>query len=265
MSKTDELKEDKHSHRSLQGKVIIVTGAAQGLGRNTALYLARQGATIVAMDRQPVEAILAEITAIGGTSLGVRVDVSDATEVEDTFKAAIAEFGRIDVLINGAALFTTLEHQSFFDIDPDEWDRVFAVNTKSVFLCSRAAARQMIVQRSGSIINIASNVVSYGMANLLHYVSSKAAVIGITRSTARELGEFSIRVNAVSPGFVTTEITAAYRSEEYRRGVVATQCIEEPIQPDDISAVLSFLASDESHLITGQTLIVNGGSHMGPA
>ena len=123
----------------------------------------------------------------------------------------------------------------------------------------------MIEQGSGSIINIASNVVSYGMANFLHYVASKSAVIGITRSVARELGQYGIRVNAVSPGFVTTEITAERRTEEYRKGIVATQCIAEPIMPDDVAAVLAFLAADSSRLITGQTLLVNAGSHMGPA
>lgn len=249
----------------MDNKVIIVTGAAQGLGRNASLYLAKEGAIIVALDRQEVTETLAEIEEVGGTCIGLRADVSKASEVDRAFAAAITRFGRIDVLINCAALFTTLEHQSFFDIDPDEWDRVFAVNTKSVFLCAKSAGRQMIKQGSGSIINIASNVVSYGMANFLHYVASKSAVIGITRSVARELGQYGIRVNAVSPGFVTTEITAEYRTEEYRKGIVATQCIAEPLLPDDIAAVLAFLASDSSHLITGQTLLVNAGSHMGPA
>lgn len=250
---------------SLRGKIIVVTGAAQGLGRHTAIYLANEGATIVAIDRQEVDSTIQAVEAVGGTCLGLRADVSNAEEVENAVAAAIAKFGRIDVLINGAALFTTLEVKPFFDIDPDEWDRVFAVNVKSVFLCSKAVGRQMVTQKSGSIINIASNVVSYGMANFLHYVASKAAVVGTTRGLARELGRHGIRVNAVSPGLVSTDIITGSRSQEYIDGVVSTQCIAEPIVPDDIAAVLAFLSSDSSHLITGQTMLVNAGSHMGPA
>ncbi|MEO9198816.1 MAG: SDR family oxidoreductase [Antricoccus sp.] len=242
-----------------------MTGAAQGLGRSSALYLAREGASIVAIDRQSVAETIDAVNAAGGVCVGVTADVAIAHEVDDAFAEVIGRFGRIDVLINGAALFTTLDQRSFLDIEPDEWDRVFAVNTKSVFLCSKAAAKQMIRQSSGSIINIASNVFSYGMANFLYYVASKAAVVGITRGVARELGPYGIRVNAVSPGLVSTEVISGTRSRDYIDGVVSTQCIAKPIMPDDIAAVLTFLSGDSSHLITGQTLLVNGGSHMGPA
>ena len=241
-----------------------MTGAAQGLGRMACSYLARHGATIVALDRHSIDGTLEEISGIGSPNLGVRADVSKLPEVEAAAEEAVREYGRIDVLINGAALFTTLKHSSFMDIDPDEWDRVFQVNTKSVFLCARAVAPQMISQGSGSIINIGSNVVSYGMANFLHYVASKSAIVGMSRSLARELGPHRVRVNTVSPGFVTTEITGK-RPEEYRKGVIATQAITEAILPEDIAAVLAFLSSDASRMVTGQDWLINGGSHMGPA
>lgn len=253
------------SSEALQNKVIVLTGAAQGLGRFAAVYLAQRGAIIAALDRQDVSTTVKEVEMAGGVCLGVQVDVSSVDDVNAAFDAVAAKFGRIDALVNGAAIFTTLKQQSFLDIDPNEWDRVYSVNVKGVFLCSRAAGRQMIAQRSGSIINIASNVFSYGMGNFLHYVSSKAAVVGITRGVARELGTYGIRVNAISPGLISTDIISGSRSSDYIDGVVATQSIPEPILPSDVTAVMAFLASDDSHLITGQTFLVNAGSHMGPA
>lgn len=251
--------------KSLSGKVVLLTGAAQGLGKVAAVYLATRGATIAALDRQGVSATVAAVEEVGGRCLALQADVSCADDVDAAFAAASAEFGRIDALVNGAALFTTLKQQSFLEIDPDEWDHVYSVNVKGVFLCSRAAGRQMMTQKFGSIINVASNVFSYGMGNFLHYVSSKASVVGITRGVARELGPYGIRVNAISPGLVSTDIISGTRSAAYIDGVVATQCIPEPIMPSDIAAVMAFLASDDSRLITGQTLLVNAGSHMGPA
>lgn len=249
---------------SLEGKVIIVTGAAQGMGRTVSSYLAERGATIAALDRQDVAQTIEEIADFGGDSLPLQADVSDLDQLTAAAAEVASKFGKIDVLINGAALFTTLSHSSFMDIDPDEWDRVFQVNTKSVFLGARAVAPHMISQRSGSIINIGSNVVSYGMANFLHYVASKSAIVGMSRSLARELGPHLVRVNTVSPGFVTTEITGE-RPEEYRQGVISTQAITEAIRPTDIAAVLAFLSSDASRMVTGQDWLINGGSHMGPA
>lgn len=252
------------TQESLEGKVIIVTGAAQGMGRTVSSYLASRGAIIAALDRQDVSSTIDELAVSGFSSLALQADVSNLEQVSAAVDRVVTEYGRIDGLINGAALFTTLKQSSFLEIDPEEWDRVFQVNTKSVFLCSRAVAPQMIRQKSGSIINIGSNVVSYGMANFLHYVASKSAIVGMSRSIARELGPHQIRVNTVSPGFVTTEITGE-RSEEYRRGVISTQAITQAIGPTDIAAVLAFLSSDASRMITGQDWLVNGGSHMGPA
>lgn len=249
---------------SLDGKVTIVTGAAQGLGRVTARYLAERGAAVVAVDREDCSATVADVQNAGGDAHAVRADVSNASDFEAAAAEAVDRFGQIDALINGAALFTTLQHASFLDIDPDEWDRVFQVNTKSVFLGAKAIAPHMIARRSGSIINIGSNVVTYGSLNFLHYVASKSAIVGMSRSLARELGPHNVRVNTVSPGFVTTEITGQ-RPEEYRKGIVAKQVLAEPILPHDIAAVLAFLASDASRMITGQDWLVNGGSQMGPA
>ena len=140
-----------------------------------------------------------------------------------------------------------------------------AVNLRSVFLCSRAASGPMREARQGRIVNIASNVITFGMANLMHYVASKAAVVGMTRSMARELGPFGIAVNAVAPGLVTTEITVQTVPEEYRKLVAAGQCLTEAILPSDIAAAVAYLAGPSARMVTGQTLLVNGGATMGPA
>jgi 3-oxoacyl-[acyl-carrier protein] reductase len=167
--------------------------------------------------------------------------------------------------VNNVGLFAGIERRPFWEIDVAEWDRLMAVNVRSVFLCSRAASAPMREAGSGRIVNIASNVITFGMANLMHYVASKSAVVGITRSMARELGPFGIAVNAVAPGLVTTEITAETVPLEYRELVRKGQCLQEAIVPSDIAEAVAFLASAAARLVTGQTLLVNGGATMGPA
>jgi 3-oxoacyl-[acyl-carrier protein] reductase len=169
------------------------------------------------------------------------------------------------VLVNNAGLFAGIERRPFWEIELEEWEHVVGVNVRSVFLCSRRVARPMREAGRGRIVNIASNVVTFGMANLLHYVASKAAVIGITRSMARELGPSGIAVNAVAPGLVTTEITEQTVSEEYRRLVAQGQCLQEAILPQDIADAVAYLAGPAARMVTGQTLLVNGGATMGPA
>jgi 3-oxoacyl-[acyl-carrier protein] reductase len=168
------------------------------------------------------------------------------------------------VLVNNAGVFAEMERRPFWEIDVDEWEHVFRANVRSAFICSRAVAEPMRAAGSGRIVNIASNVITFGMPNLLHYVASKAAVVGMTRSMARELGPSGIAVNAVAPGLVTTEITTQTVSEEYRRLVAQGQCLQEAILPSDIATAVAYLAGPAARMVTGQTLLVNGGATMGP-
>ena len=249
----------------LAGRVAVVTGAARAIGRETAEALASRGATIVSIDLLDAEALVETVTARGGSAISLTADVSDEEAVESAFRETLERFGQIDVLVNNVGQFADIERRAFWEIPTEEWDRLMAVNVRSVFLCSRAAAEPMREAKSGRIVNLASNVVTFGMANLMHYVASKAAVIGMTRSMARELGPFGIAVNAVAPGLVTTEITVRTVPEEYRRLVADGQCLREAILPSDIAEAVAYLAGPAARMVTGQTLLVNGGASMGPA
>ncbi|HET8894228.1 MAG TPA: 3-oxoacyl-ACP reductase family protein [Gaiellaceae bacterium] len=251
--------------RELIGRVAVVTGAARAIGREIAETLAARGATIVSLDLAAADATIEAVEGRGATALALTVDVADAEAVESAFAKVLEAFGRVDLLVNNAGLYATLERRAFWEIPVDEWDRLMAVNVRSVFLCARSAAAAMREARQGRIINLASGVVSFGMANLMHYVASKAAVIGMTRSMARELGAYGISVNAVAPGLVTTEITKETVPEKYRRQVAEGQCLQEPILPADIAHTVAFLCSPAARMITGQTVLVNGGATMGPA
>jgi 3-oxoacyl-[acyl-carrier protein] reductase len=249
----------------LEGRIAVITGAARAIGRETAEVLASRGATIISIDLLDAEALVETITSRGGSAISLTADVSDEQAVESAFRETLDRFGRIDVLVNNVGQFADIERRAFWEIPAEEWDRLMAVNVRSVFLCSRAAAEPMREAKSGRIVNLASNVVTFGMANLMHYVASKAAVIGMTRSMARELGPFGIAVNAVAPGLVTTEVTVRTIPEEYRRLVADGQCLQEAILPSDIADAVAYLAGPAARMVTGQTLLVNGGASMGPA
>jgi 3-oxoacyl-[acyl-carrier protein] reductase len=249
----------------LEGRIAVITGAARAIGRETAEVLASRGATIISIDLLDAEALVETITSRGGSAISLTADVSDEQAVESAFRETLDRFGRIDVLVNNVGQFADIERRAFWEIETEEWDRIMAVNVRSVFLCSRAAAEPMREANSGRIVNLASNVVTFGMANLMHYVASKAAVIGMTRSMARELGPFGIAVNAVAPGLVTTEVTVRTIPEEYRRLVADGQCLQEAILPSDIADAVAYLAGPAARMVTGQTLLVNGGASMGPA
>jgi 3-oxoacyl-[acyl-carrier protein] reductase len=249
----------------MEGQIAIVTGGARAIGREICETLARRGATVVSLDINDSTETVAAIEAAGGTACGIHCDVTDPESVEAAVQEVVDRHGRIDVLVNNAGIFATLQRRPFWEIPPDEFDLMMRVNVKSVYLVTRAVSAPMRAARRGRIVNIASNVFTFGMADFLHYVASKGAVVGMTRAMARELGAFGIAVNAVSPGLVTTEITREAVPEEYRRRVAAGQCLQEPLVPRDIAEAVAYLASPAARLVTGQTLLVNGGATMGPS
>lgn len=249
----------------LEGQLAIVTGAARAIGREIAQTLAAQGAAVVSLDLLPADDMVATVEARGGAATAITTDVTDEAAVESALAEVLEAHGRVDVLVNNAGLFAGIERRPFWEIELDEWERVLGVNVRSVFLCSKAVSAPMRAAGAGRIVNIASNVVTFGMPNLMHYVASKAAVVGMTRSMARELGPSGIAVNAVAPGLVTTEITEQTVPEEYRRLVAEGQCLQMPIVPSDIADAVAYLCGPAARMITGQTLLVNGGATMGAA
>jgi len=249
----------------LAGKVAVVTGAARAIGQEIAITLATRGATLVSIDLAASTDTVTSVESLGGEAVGLTADVADEASVQEAFDEVGSRFGRIDILVNNAGLFAGLERRPFWDIDAGEWDRVTTINIRSVWLCARAASPFMRAAGTGCVVNLSSNTVTFGMPNLLHYVASKAAVIGMTRSMAHELGPHGVTVNAVAPGLVTTEVTKEWVSEDYRRQVAEGQCINNPILPADIAKTVAFLAGPDARMITGQTILVNGGATMGPA
>lgn len=246
----------------LQGRVVLVTGAAQGIGRVLAQSFAQAGASVIAADRNLEKAAktAAGIADMGGNGVAVEVDVGDATSVAAMMQASEEKFGRVDVLVNNAALFSTLKMQPFEEIPLHVWDTVQRVNVTGPFLCARAVAAGMKRQKFGRIINISSGAVTLGRPNYLHYTTSKAAVIGMTRSMARELGAYGITVNAVLPGSVATEIERETVTAETKKRIVEMQCIPRGQVPEDLVGIMLFLAGTGSDFITGQSITVDGGA-----
>jgi len=248
----------------LKGKVAIVTGAGGGIGKALAMRLAQDGASIVIADLQKFDQAAAEIAKkTGARTLGIETDVAHEAQVERMASQAISTFGRIDILVNNAAIFSSLELRSFEKISAAEWRKVMDVNTLGVFLCCRACAPHMRAAGGGRIINLASGAPLKGVPLFLHYVSSKGAVIAMTRGLARELGKDKITVNALAPGFTLSEnVLNSAKHKKQGAASVAARAIQREETPDDLVGAVSFLASDDAAFITGQTLVVDGGSSM---
>ncbi|TMB73317.1 MAG: 3-oxoacyl-ACP reductase FabG [Deltaproteobacteria bacterium] len=241
----------------LAGKVAIVTGGARHIGAVYCRKLAAEGAAVIIADVLDGDKVVQEITAAGGRAMALKVDVS---KEEDTIQMAaetVKTFGRIDILVNNAAIFINIQRQPFYEITAEEWDRVSAVNIKGPFLCAKAVFPQMKEQRSGKIINISSSTAFAGTPLFLHYVASKAALIGMTRSLAREVGEFGICVNAIAPGLVQHEGQTA--PKEFTEFQLKARSIKRLQTPEDLLGVLVYLASPDSDFVTGQTILVDGG------
>lgn len=244
----------------LKEKVIIVTGAAQGLGKAFSLALAREGAKIAVVDIADCGATVKEIEASGGEVRALRTDVSSPEETQKMAEETVRTFGRIDVLVNCAAIVAELRRKPFFEIDPAEWDKVMTVNVKGPWLCTKAVFPYMKSQGKGKIINFSSETFFTGSHGFVHYVTSKGGVVGMTRSLAVELGPHNITINAIAPGLTDSETARAIG--DVSKYDVSRTPMGRLEQPHDLFGALVFLASGDSDFVTGQTILVDGGRVM---
>ena len=244
--------------RRLDGKTVIITGAGQGIGRTFALRLHADGAAVVVLD---VNGAAAQRVAdeMGERALAVSADVADEDQVRTAVGRAVERFGRVDGLINNASIFATIRMGPFEEIALDEWTAILRVNLTGVFVCCKVVSPLLRRQQAGSIVNISSSTVLMGRRDYAHYVSSKAGVVGLTRALATELGDDGVRVNAIMPGSVETEIRRETVTPEQAAGIVARQALHRRLAPADIAGAAAFLVSDDAGMITGQTLVVDGG------
>jgi len=246
----------------LKDRVAIVTGAAQGIGRAYALRLTEEGAKVVIADILDGAETEQAVVDKGGEALTLHTDVTDEQSTVEMARKTVERFGRIDVLVNNAAFFSSIVKKPFYEIPGDEWDAVLRVNLKGPFLCSKAVYPQMKAQGKGKIINISSGTFYKGLPHFLHYVTTKGGIIGFTRSLAREVGDAGICVNTIAPGYTETEILKSKPQDpgEVTKASVTARCIKRPETPEDLTGTVVFLSSDDSDFITGQTIIVDGGS-----
>jgi 3-oxoacyl-[acyl-carrier protein] reductase len=242
----------------MQGKVAIVTGAARGIGKAVAEELARRGAAVAVadLDAGTADQVAASLRQAGHKAIAVQVNVADRSSVESLIETTVAQLGRLDVLVNNAGIAG--KAAPITEQTEEDWDRMMDVDLKSVFLCSQAALKPMLAQGSGSIVNVASIAGKEGNPNMVPYSTAKAGVIGLTKSLAKEVAQQGVRVNAVSPAVIATEILEQLTPQQ-----VEYMCSKIPMgrpgQPSEVAAVVAFLASDESSFVTAQCYDVSGG------
>jgi 3-oxoacyl-[acyl-carrier protein] reductase len=248
----------------LEGRVAIITGGGHGIGKAYARRLAEEGAKVVIaeLDAAAGERVAAELNAAGFAATSVRTDVADQSSCEAMARHAAETFGKIDILVNNAAVFATvpMSRVPFDEISIEEWDRLMDVNVRGTWLACRAVVPYMRKQRYGKIINISSDTALGGSPNRIHYVSSKAAIIGFTRVLASELGKDNICVNAVAPGSTLSEENPSAEIVKMRTAGAAGRALDRVQKPEDVVGTIAFFASPDSDFITGQLLAVNGGS-----
>jgi NAD(P)-dependent dehydrogenase (short-subunit alcohol dehydrogenase family) len=247
----------------LKDKVAIVTGGAKGLGRAFAVQMAAEGARVMVVTRKDLDNLketVRQIEDLGGQATSFQADVSKEADTLAMAEEALKAFGRIDILVNNAAVYDGITRKPFYEIDPAEWDLVMAVNVKGAFLTARAVFPSMKKQGYGKIVNLASEVFFTGSHGFAHYVSSKGGIIGLTRALAVELGPYNICINCVAPGFTDTEASRGLGDvNKYDTSKTPLRRLE---KPEDLTGVAVFLASSESDFMTGQTLLVDGGRAM---
>jgi len=247
----------------LVGKVALVTGGAKGIGFAVACDLAKRGAILIVADLVGAEAAAERLQRSGQRALGLEADVTSEPEVAHLAEVAAMEFGGLDILINNAAIFSTLRRRPFEEIDPAEWRRVMEVNTLGPFLCCRAVLPLLKARGSGRIINISSGVAFKGNPGMAHYVASKGAIVSLTRALATELGPFKILVNSVAPGLTLSD--GVLQNPELLAGArefsIRTRALSRDMTPADLVGAVAFLAGPDSAFVTGQTIVVDGGAY----
>lgn len=245
----------------LKGKTALVTGASRGIGRSIALEFGRQGANVAvnyAGNAEKAAEVVAELKGLGVNAIDIQADVADEKSVKDMVKKVISEFGSLHILVNNAGI---TRDNLLMRMKADDFDQVINTNLKGAFLCTKAVTRQMMRQREGKIINVASIVGVSGNPGQANYVAAKAGVIGLTKSTAQELASRQILVNAVAPGFISTDMTDEL-TDEQREAILQNVPLNKLGKPDDVANVVRFLASDDANYITGQTIRIDGGMVM---
>ncbi|WP_366249588.1 3-oxoacyl-[acyl-carrier-protein] reductase [Terribacillus aidingensis] len=245
----------------LSGKAALVTGASRGIGREIALELARNGVNVAVNysgSKEKAEAVAEEIRALGQESIVIQANVAEETSVKDMVKQTIEAFGSLDILVNNAGI---TRDNLLMRMKEEDFDAVIQTNLKGVFLCTKAVTRQMMKQKAGRIINVASIVGVSGNPGQANYVAAKAGVIGLTKTAAKELAARNVLVNAVAPGFITTDMTDEM-TDEQKQAMQSMIPLGKPGKPEDVARVVRFLASEDSNYMTGQTLHIDGGMVM---
>ncbi len=250
-----------NEYKGLKDRVVIITGGGQGIGRAYAHHFGAQGAipVIAEYNAENGEKVAEEVRANGGRALAIQTDVADEASTLEMARKTLSELGRIDCLINNAAVFSRITMAPFWELPPAEWERAMQVNINGPFYCSRAVIPAMQEAQWGRIINVSSATMIMGRENYLHYITSKSAMVGMTRSMARELGEWNITVNTFWPGVTKTEIERPSVPNEVFERMTQMQSIKRLTETSDLAKAVMFLCSDDADFITGQSLQVDGG------